>query len=424
MILDLHIHSKYSRACSKHLELPTIATTCETRGIDVVVTGDMTHPKWCAHMEEELEEVGEGVYGLTGKRSKTKFILGTEVAVIKKDKGKTRRVHHCLFAPDMATVRKLNKRLDDGGFNLKADGRPILGLTSKQLLELCLDVDERIELIPAHAWTPWFGVFGSKGGYDSLEEAFDELAPRIRAIETGLSSDPLMNWRCSWLDNVALVSNSDAHSPQKLGREANVLAIDPASDFSFTDVFDALYSNDPTRFKNTIEFYPEEGKYHTDGHRECDVQLTPEETAKHKGICPKCKKPLTVGVLNRVVELADRTEAEARAAAEKQGFVPYESIVPLPEILADLYSCGVATKKVQQAYDHLVETLGTEFSILRTVPIKIIEENGGADIAQAIHRVRTGDIHVVPGYDGVFGVVKVFRDDEDRGGLEQATLLD
>ena len=411
-ILDLHIHSKYSRACSKRLELPIIAKTCETRGIDIVVTGDMTHPAWFEHMQEHLVESNEGIYSLKDKSSSTKFVLGTELSVIKKDKGKTRRVHHCVFAPNLAVVAKLNAKLNADGFNLRSDGRPILGMTSKQLLEYLLEVDDRIQLIPAHAWTPWFGVFGSKGGYDSLEDAFEDLAPHIHAVETGLSSDPLMNWRCSWLDDIALVSNSDAHSPQKLGREANVLGFDSNTTISFSEIFRIINAKDRSRFLNTIEFYPEEGKYHTDGHRDCKFSCTPEETRKHKGICPVCKKKLTVGVLNRVFELADRTEEEAKQVALEKKFIPAKYIVPLPEILANVFDCGVATKKVSLQYNELIKNLGNEFSILQNIDIDKIEKYSTKKIAEAVQRVRDGDIMVKPGFDGEFGTVNVFSDSE------------
>lgn len=422
-ILDLHVHSKYSRACSKHLELPLIAKTCETRGIDILVTGDMTHPQWFAHMKEHLVEDTAGVYKLKDNSSKTRFILGTEVAVIKKDKGKTRRVHHCLFAPNLEVVEKFNKRLEEGGFNLKADGRPILGMTSKQLLQFCLDIDPRMIMIPAHVWTPWFGLFGSKGGYDSLEEAFDELTPHINAVETGLSSDPRMNWRCSWLDDIALVSNSDAHSPQKLGREANVIAFDNEEDITYDEIFRILTTKDSEKFLYTIEFYPEEGKYHTDGHRDCKFSCEPEESAKLGNLCPECKKPLTIGVLNRVVELADRTEEEAEQAAKEKNFIPYKSLVPLPEILADTFECGVATKRVKTVYDDMIAKLGSEFYILLHASIDDIETATTAQIANAIQRVREGNIHIVPGYDGEFGIVKVFANGEDRGGTKQTALI-
>jgi DNA helicase II / ATP-dependent DNA helicase PcrA len=426
-ILDLHIHSKYSRACSKKLELPVIAKTCETRGIDVVVTGDFTHPQWFEHMKECLVEDTEGVYKINEQRStnndqRTRFILGTELSVIKKHKDKTRRVHHCVFAPNLEVVEKFNKKLDDGGYNLKSDGRPILGLTSKQLLEMMLEVDERMVMIPAHAWTPWFGIFGSKGGYDSLEDAFEDLASHIFAIETGLSSDPLMNWRLSALDNICLVSNSDAHSPQKLGREANVMQFDNESSVTYSEIMRIIREQDRDMFLYTIEFYPEEGKYHMDGHRDCQFVCTPEESKKYQNICPKCKKPLVIGVMNRVAELADRTEDEARQIAKENKFIPYKSLVPLPEILADVFECGVSTKKVSEAYSSLIRKLGSEFHILLNSSVADIESAGSKQIADAVDRVREGKIVVLPGYDGEFGVVKVFGEGEDRGGTKQMGL--
>lgn len=422
-ILDLHIHSKYSRACSKHLELPAIAKKCEVRGIDIVVTGDMTHPAWYGHIKEELEEVNDGIYGLRGGRSTTRFLLGSEVAVIKKHKGKTRRIHLLIFAPNLEVLAKFNAELSRRNFNLKSDGRPILGMPARDLLALILEIDERMVMIPAHAWTPWFGVFGSKGGYDSLEEGFDELTPHIFAIETGLSSDPLMNWRCSWLDNITLVSNSDAHSSQKLGREANVLCFEDKAAVTYDEIMRILREQDKSKFVATIEFYPEEGKYFLDGHRDCEIVCTPEESEKYGGRCPKCRRPLTIGVMNRVYELADRSEDEARRVAKERNFIPYESMVPLPEILADVYSCGVATKRVTKIYDKLISALGSEFGILRNVPLKKISAVSTQQIAVAIDRVRKGTINIHPGYDGVFGKVKVFGEGEDRGGVKHINLL-
>ena len=437
-ILDLHIHSKYSRACSKALELPSIANACETRGIDIVSTGDFTHPGWFQHIREMLEEENDGIYKLKiqdtrnkiqknsefnppagGQNSKTRFILGTEISVIKNHKGKTRRVHILVFAPSLTVAEKFNKTLEDRGFNLHSDGRPILGLTSKELLEICLETDERMQLIPAHAWTPWFAIFGSKSGYDSLEEAFDDLTPYVHAIETGLSSDPLMNWRCSWLDNITLVSNSDAHSPQKLGREANVLQFESENDVTYDEIFRIINEKDREKFLFTIEFYPEEGKYHLDGHRACQFVCTPEETKKYGGLCIQCKKPLVIGVLNRVALLADRTEDEARRVAEEKKFIPYKNLVPLPEILADVFGCGVATKRVVREYGNIMKNFDSEFSFLLDARLLDIERASSQHIATAIDRVRNGNIVVKPGYDGEFGIVKVFEDSEARGGPKQ-----
>jgi len=420
-ILDLHIHSRYSRACSKDLELSKIAQTCEIRGIDIVTTGDFTHPKWFESIKNELVEDTAGIYRLKTPPqsspvrlsspksdrggSPTRFMIGTEVASIKKHKDKTRRVHHLLFAPSIEVAEKFNKKLENTGFNLKADGRPILGMTSKQILETMLEIDERMVMIPAHAWTPWFGIFGSKGGYDTLEEAFEELTPRIFSIETGLSSDPLMNAQLSMLDRITLISNSDAHSPQKLGREANVFDFENEKDITYEEIMRILREKDTKRFKYTIEFYPEEGKYHYDGHAVCKFSCHPRETKKYGGICPVCKKSLVIGVMNRIEVLSDRTESEAKSAVG----IPYKSLVPLPEIIADTLGVGVATKGVKKIYDGLISNLGNEFSILTEASLLNIEKWSNAGIADAVDRVRKGNIHIVPGYDGIFGVVKVFE---------------
>lgn len=409
-ILDLHIHSKYSRACSKSLELPTIAETCAIRGIDVVSTGDFTHPKWFEHMKEKLVEDTEGLYRLKQNPGNTRFIIGTEVASIKKHKDKTRRVHHLLFAPNLEVAGKLNSYLTNKNFNLRSDGRPILGLTSKEILQIMLEIDERMIMIPAHAWTPWFGIFGSKGGYNSLEEAYDELAPHIQAIETGLSSDPLMNWRVSQFDRLTLISNSDAHSPQKLGREANVFEFADEKEITYGGIMRAIEKGDRDKFKFTIEFYPEEGKYHFDGHASCKFSCTPEETKKYGGLCPKCKKPLIIGVMNRVDELADRTEFEAK----QQQRIPYRSLVPLTEIIADTLGVGVSSKAVKKEYDSLIQKLGSEFHILLNTSLEEIQKASTINLSEAISRVRKGTIYIQPGYDGIFGVVKVFPTSEER----------
>src|SRR3989338_5607075 len=279
-ILDLHIHSKYSRACSPDLELPKIAEAFTVRGIDIVATGDFTHPKWFSHIQENLVEVNQGVYRLadremgkgkreTGNLSKVRFVVWTEISSIKKHAGETRRVHHLIFAPSIEAAEKFNRALSDRGINLTADGRPIIGMTSHDLLSLMLETNPRMVMIPAHAWTPWFGIFGSNGGYNSLEECFEELTPRIFAIETGLSSDPPMNWRWSALDNITLISNSDAHSSAKLGRDANVMQFVSDDEITYDEIMRVLRTGDRKKFLYTVEFYPEEGKYHLDGHRDC-----------------------------------------------------------------------------------------------------------------------------------------------------------
>jgi uncharacterized protein (TIGR00375 family) len=345
-------------------------------------------------------------------------VIGTEVASIKKHAGETRRVHHLIFAPSLETAAAFTRALESAGCNVRSDGRPILGLTSKQLLEMMLEIDERMMMVPAHAWTPWFGIFGAHGGYDTLGECFEELTDRVFAIETGLSSDPLMNWRVPMLDHITLISNSDAHSTAKLGREANVMQFESAEVVTYSEIRRILATGDRERFLYTIEFFPEEGKYHLDGHRACQVVCTPEETKKLQGLCPKCHKPLTVGVMHRVDTLAGRGEAEAR----KLSRIPYRSLVPLPEIIADTFGCGVATKKVQSVYDELTKKLGSEFSILLHTPLAEIAQASSPQIARAIERVRQGNIVIRPGYDGEFGVVKVFEDAHDRGAPEQVQL--
>lgn len=418
-ILDLHIHSKYSRACSKDLELLKIAEVCSLRGIDIVATGDFTHPKWFQHIKNSLVEIdNSGVYKLNTsatfnsflnkKGNQIRFIIGTELSCIKKHKGKTRRIHVCVFAPNIEVAEKFNQRLEARGFNLRSDGRPILGLTVKELLKIMLEIDKRMIMIPAHVWTPWFGIFGSKGGYDSLEEAFEELTPNIFAVETGLSSNPKMNWHCSMLDNIALISNSDAHSLEKIGREANVLQFLNEKEITYDNIFNIIKSRDKNKFLYTIEFFPEEGKYHYDGHRDCKFVCSPEETEKLKGLCPVCKKPLVIGVENRIRELSDRTEKEVEKI--KNNFIPYKSLVPLPEIIANAFGCGVNTKKVIIEYNNLLKNLGKEFSILLEKDLLEIKKYSELIIVKAIERVRKGDIFIQPGYDGKFGIVKVFLD--------------
>jgi uncharacterized protein (TIGR00375 family) len=347
-----------------------------------------------------------------------RYILTTEVSQIYKRGGQTRRVHNIILAPSLAAVTKLNTWLTESGFNIKADGRPILGLDSEELYKRLKDIDDRFVLIPAHAWTPWFSVFGSKSGFNSLEECFGEMTPFIYAIETGLSSDPLMNRSLSALDNIMLVSNSDAHSPRNFGREANVFEI-PENELSFDEFIRIFRERDLSRFAYTIEFYPEEGKYHQDGHAVCDFWCSPEQTKKLGGRCPKCQKLLTVGVMSRVAELADRDVHEMPASQ-----VPYKSIVPLEQILAEAY--GVASpssKKVQAMYDQLVAQVGTEFYLLLDAPIEQIEAASNPAVAEAVRRVRAGQMHIRPGFDGVFGKVKIFSEDDPPPRLTQSIMI-
>jgi len=401
-ILDLHIHSRYSRACSADLELPKIAKACEQKGIDIVVTGDFTHPAWIKHIKESLMEVRQGVYKLKDDSSKTRFILGTEISCIYKHKDATRRVHLLILAPSIEAVEKFNAFLTAKGVNIRSDGRPIMGLSAKAVLQIILAIDPGFMMIPAHIWTPWFAVFGSKSGYNAMEECFEELAPHITAAETGLSSDPTMNHRLSTLDNITLVSNSDAHSLNNLGREANVFNLE--ENFTYNDILQVLKTGDRKKFLYTIEFYPEEGKYHHDGHAVCKVCLSPAETRKKKFLCPKCKKLVTVGVLHRVEDLADRDEEKII----QKNFIPHKYIVPLKEVIAKVFGVGPASKKVAKEYEVMLKTLGSEFFILLKADIKEIEKNvSDKKIAVAVANMRSGKVKVKPGYDGIFGSVEV-----------------
>src|SRR3989338_8482772 len=360
IIADFHIHSPYSRAVSKDMTLENLDYWARLKGITVMGTGDFTHPKWISEIKTKLEPAEQGLYKLNSKfqnsnskqipKSKsqspeTRFILTVEISSIYSKGGKTRRVHNLIFAPSVEIAEKINAALGWQG-NLKSDGRPILGLDSKELAKIVFNIDGRCMVVPAHAWTPWFSVFGSMSGFNSIEECFDEYAKYIYAIETGLSSDPAMNWRWSRLDKIALLSNSDSHSLPKIGREANVFD----AEFSYDGIMDALKSHDPKKFLYTVEFFPEEGKYHYDGHRLCKFSCAPEETKKLNKICPKCHKPMTVGVMNRVAELADRP-----AGGKPEIAVPFKSMVPLYEIIAESFGVGTASKKVSGGYKNMIE---------------------------------------------------------------------
>ncbi len=451
-ILDLHIHSRYSRACSADLELPKIAVACEQKGIDIVSTGDFTHPAWIKHIKENLVEVGNsGVFKLSSRlpalslvgaqsrdpltsgerdssttarfagasarrvgmtnESSTRFILGTEISCIYRHKDATRRVHLLILAPSVEAVEKFNAILAAKGVNIRSDGRPIMGLSAKAVLQILLDIDPRFMMIPAHIWTPWFAVFGSKSGYNSLEECFEELTPRIRAVETGLSSDPTMNHRLSALDSITLLSNSDAHSLNNLGREANVFNLN--KNYTYNDILEVIKTGDRKRFLYTIEFYPEEGKYYYDGHAACKIVLSPKETRAKKFLCPKCKKPVTVGVLHRVEDLADRSNTPPfipplKGEGQGVGFIPHKYIVPLKEIIAKVFGVGVTGKKVKTEYDTMVQNIGNEFYILlKASDDEILRGISDKNILLAIKNVRSGKVKVKPGYDGVFGSVDV-----------------
>jgi DNA helicase II / ATP-dependent DNA helicase PcrA len=416
-VVDLHIHSHFSRATSKDCDFDHLYYWGKLKGIHVIGTGDFTHPEWFAEMREKLEPAEPGLYKLKSefaapmdaqlppnlREIQIRFVPTSEIATIYKKGDKVRKLHQLLVAPSFETVSAINARLERIG-NLKADGRPILGLDSKELLRTMLECDPDALYIPAHIWTPWFGLFGSKSGFDSIEECYDELSPHIRAIETGLSSDPAMNWRVKNLDGLAITSNSDAHSPRKLGREATLVQ----ADLSFADIIGAFKTNDD-RLAGTIEFFPEEGKYHADGHRACNVRFTPAETKAAGGACPECSKPLVVGVENRLNELADRTPDETNQPKK------VEYIIPLAEIIAELKNV-VSTngRAVQAEYMEVIGRLGDEFSVLRSVPPEAIREAGFPLLAIAIERLRRGEVVREPGYDGVYGTIKVFKNADER----------
>lgn len=412
-IADLHIHSRFSRATSKHLTPRNLAAWASIKGIDILATGDFTHPGWMEIITEQLEALDNGLFRLRENQGlcselpwfqgdiegdRIRFILCTEISSIYKKKGRVRKIHNLVFMPSLDAARRLNTRLAQVG-NLASDGRPILGLDAKDLLEMVLETDPLAFLVPAHIWTPWFSLFGSKSGFDCIEDCFEDLSPEIFALETGLSSDPEMNWLWSHLDRFALISNSDAHSGEKLGREVNLFE----GEQSFAGLRSALKRESGlTRFSGTVEFYPEEGKYHLDGHRKCQVVLEPRETRKHGGICPVCGKPLTIGVLNRVFELSDRDEP-LRPSHQP----PFVSLVPLMEILSEILGVGPSSKKIQAMYAQLVHDYGSELAVLRKVPSRDLERSSKA-LAEAVRRMRHGQVFRHSGFDGEFGRISMF----------------
>jgi DNA helicase-2/ATP-dependent DNA helicase PcrA len=425
-VVDLHIHSHYSRATSKNSNLEGLYYWGKLKGIHIIGTGDFTHPEWFAEIREKLEPAEPGLFKLRDnlaapidaslppsvRDQPIRFVPSVEIATIYKKGDRVRKLHQLVVMPSFEGVSELNARLERIG-NLKADGRPILGLDSKELLRHALESHKDALYIPAHIWTPWFGMFGSKSGFDTIKEAYEDLAPEIKAIETGLSSDPAMNRRVEHLDGIAITSHSDAHSPQKLGREATVIN----AGLSYADIIGGIKANDE-RLVGTIEFFPEEGKYHLDGHRSCDIRFTPDQTKAHNGVCPVCQKPLVVGVENRLNELATR---EHRHQTGKK----VEYIIPLAEILAELNGTKSTTgKAVQAEYFNVLSRLGDEFSVLRSVPPDAVRDAGFPLLALALKRMRSGDVIRDPGYDGVFGTIKVFKDPAERArATQQLTLL-
>mgnify|MGYP001579990152 CR=1 FL=1 len=414
---DFHVHSRFSRATSKDLTIPNLDRWAAIKGITVMGTGDFTHPAWVQDMKQYLEPAEEGLYKLRRPKGSedtpTRFVLSSEISCIYSKGGAVRRIHLIVLAPSLQAAENINTRLGWQG-NLKADGRPILGIDAKEVVKIALDASPECIVIPAHAWTPWFSVFGSKSGFNSLEECFDEYTKYIYAIETGLSSDPAMNWRLSALDSIAVISNSDSHSLAKIGREANVFN----TELSYAGIAEAIKKKDPSRFLFTVEFFPEEGKYHYDGHRLCGVSMKPEESKRHNNICPKCARPLTIGVLNRVDELADRPGGFRPAGA-----IPFKSFVPLEEIIADALGIGTVSKRVRDEYEKLIRATGSEFHILLDADPSTLENATLPEIAEGIMRVREGRVKIEPGFDGEYGKIKIFQEGEQRISTTQKSLF-
>jgi len=461
VIADLHIHSKYSRAVSQQMIIPEIAQWAIKKGIGLVGTGDWTHPLWLRELKENLEEAGEGVYKIKNEKLKMKndnaklkidkiyFLLSTEIASIYTQDGKPHRIHNLVLAPNFSVVEKINEKLRNAGVNLLADGRPMTGISSRDLTELVMEEDKNCLVISAHAWTPWYSLYGSQSGFDSINECYQDMAKYIYAIETGLSSSPAMNWRIEELDNRSIVSFSDAHSGAKLGREATVFEVEElgyetirkaivgrtvkqlnsktvdsktvdgntvSTDYSST----VSPPHRSTGIAYTIEFYPEEGKYHWTGHRNCGVKQSPEETEKLGATCPVCARRLTVGVMHRVEELASRPPDY-----RPENRPPYKMLVPLIEILAEALGAGVSSQIVENEYNYLTEKFGSEFDVLLKTPIEEIAKIGGERLAEGILRVRSGQVFVDPGYDGVFGTVRIWSLAETQGepAKEQMSLF-
>lgn len=425
-LTDLHLHSKYSRAVSKEMDLENCALWAEKKGIQVIAACDFTHPAWFAEIKQKLIQQKNGLLKLKDSKTDTYFLLSTEISCIYSKNNKGRRIHVLVWMPSLEAAEKFNVQLSWIG-NVKSDGRPILGMDVKELTKIALGVSEQAAVIPAHAWTPWFSLFGSESGFDSLKECFEEFSDKIYAIETGLSSDPPMNWRLKQLDKKSIVSFSDAHSLPNIGREATVFEL---KELSYQNILRSLKQPPPeagplaslprersgpsaevdpnNKIAYTIEFFPEEGKYHWDGHRNCNVRLSPKETKEKNGICPVCKKRVTVGVMSRVEKLADREEIKNPPL----GRTPFKSLVPLQEIIAESLGQGKGTKGVEQEYEQLVKAGKSEFNVLINISEEELKKITLPKIAEGIMKVRAREIMVVPGYDGVFGTVKVWSDQE------------
>jgi len=397
-IADFHIHSKYSRATSKDMDISHIAQWAKLKGIKLMGTGDFTHHLWLEELKNNLEDLGNGLF----KYKDVYFILTSEISSIYSKRGRTYRIHNMIFSPSFKTVDKINEILSRCG-NLSSDGRPILGLDCQDLARIIFDIDENCMIVPSHIWTPWFSVFGSMSGFDRIEDCFEEQTSKISTLETGLSSDPSMNWRLSRLDKFTLISNSDSHSPSRIGREANIFNCE----LDYKTIKEVLEKKDKKRFLYTIEFFPQEGKYHFDGHRLCGVRLSPKETKENKGICPKCKRPVTVGVMNRVDQLADRLQGII-----PENTIPFKNLIPLNEIIAEAKGIAKSSKAIEKEYLLAISNFGSEFEILMNAKKEDLEKRLNRRITEGISRVREGKVKIQPGFDGEYGKISIFSEDE------------
>ncbi|MDD4980460.1 MAG: endonuclease Q family protein [Candidatus Omnitrophica bacterium] len=408
-IADFHIHSKYSRATSRDMDVAHIADWAKLKGITLMGTGDFTHHLWLEELRNNLEDLGNGLF----KYKEVYFILTSEISSIYSKKGKTYRIHNMVLSPSLKTTDKINETLARYG-NLASDGRPILGMDAEELARIIFDIDENCMVIPGHIWTPWFSLFGSMSGFNRIEDCFENQTPKIFALETGLSSDPAMNWRLSALDKYTLVSNSDSHSPSKIGREANVFDCE----LNYKTIREVLKTKDKKRFLYTVEFFPEEGKYHYDGHRLCSMRLSPDETRANKGKCPKCGKNVTVGVMNRVEQLADRPQGYVPSNS-----IPFKNLIPLDEIIAEAKGIGKASQGVEKEYRACLARLGTEFEILNRTPKEVLLKNVNPRIAEGIFRVRESKVNIQAGYDGEYGKISIFSDEDKKDTTEKQLSL-
>ncbi len=405
-IADLHIHSHYAYATSKDCTPEMLDFWARRKGIHLIGTGDFTHTAWRDELREKLKPAGNGFYRLKkeyriygGGAADTwepQFVVTGEISSIYKKDGKTRKVHSLILLPGLEAAENLSTRLEKIG-NLHSDGRPILGLGCRELLELILEECREAIYVPAHIWTPHFALFGAKSGFDSMEECYGDLAPYVHAVETGLSSDPPMNWQVSALDRCQLISNSDAHSPGKLGREANLLK----TELSYNGLYQAIQQGDG--LEGTIEFFPEEGKYHYDGHRKCGVCQSPAQAEEAEGICPVCKKKMTMGVAHRISQLSDRPEGFVREGGKR-----FESLMPLPEVIGASMGFAPSGAKAAREYEAMLQKLGSEFEILRNVPVEDIRKACGTEISEGIRRLREGKVDRIPGFDGEYGKIRLF----------------